>query len=818
MKLLLPIIAGVLSLQSATAQLLEEHFAYGNGNLGASGIGDSRWAGGDSASAALAVNSTAALTHSTLSGITGSGLIFSGGTFKKKAAPFTAQTSGTVYCSFLLNVQTAPSTVKAFVYFRLGNSATSSPELGVFLNGSNIGLGKKVSSPSVSTALSAGTHLIVARYSFLAGNDQVDLWVDPTSLGDNSQVPAATLTTGTGSTSDATQIDYIFLNHAAAQTLWLDELRVGAAWADVTPTSGGGSVSASGPVISQTQLTPDAFVLGGTNGPANGDYDVLTSTNAQMPRNQWFVIGTDSFNTNGQFVFSDGVAPALPQKFYALRVAGTNPPPVPPTITVQPHDTNALLGNTATFTVGASGTAPLTYRWYFNTNTPLTGANSSTLTLNNVQFTNAGGYSVVVTNVAGSVTSLVAQLIVTNIETPPFIITQPQNQTVSVGQTVNFSVVAGGSVPFVYQWYFNDTTPLSGQTNALLTLTNVSNADAGGYSAAITNAFGSVTSVAATLTVDTNTAPDFSAIGFCNEGRLITGGAGGPVVYVGSEAELQTWSDANSLPYIIYITNSFTLTGMATHIRPNKTVIGLGNVVLSGGGLYLYRSTNVIIRNLTISGSSEDNIGVHYSDHVWIDHCTLIDATDGQLDITQTSDYLTISWCKFLYTVNSGHDFVNLIASSDADNGSQYHTTFHHNWWSTLCIERMPSVRFGRVHCFNNYYNAPGNNYCVRTRIEAECRVENNFFENVKNPWEQYITGSGTQGKLFTANNNVPFLGAGFGVTWSGTTTNKDGTVRMMIPGTDAVFTPSYSYPLDSALQVPNLVTNWAGAGKITIP
>jgi len=128
-------------------------------------------------------------------------------------------------------------------------------------------------------------------------------------------------------------------------------------------------------------------------------------------------------------------------------------------------------------------------------------------------------------------------------------------------------------------------------------------------------------------------------------------------------------------------------------------VIGVGDVTLSGGGLYLYRASNVIIRNLTIVGSSEDNIGLHYSHHVWIDHCTLADATDGNLDMTQGSDHVTISWCKF-----------------------HYHVTFHHNWWGAGCIERMPSVRFGRVHVFNNHYNTPGNNYAIRTRVGAEVR------------------------------------------------------------------------------------------------
>ena len=98
------------------------------------------------------MNSAAALNHAQLIGITGSGVIFTGGTFKKKAAPFTAQSSGTVYCSFLLSIQTIGGTTKAFVYLQNGNSASSSPPLGIFLDsGSHIGLGKSVSSPSVTT-------------------------------------------------------------------------------------------------------------------------------------------------------------------------------------------------------------------------------------------------------------------------------------------------------------------------------------------------------------------------------------------------------------------------------------------------------------------------------------------------------------------------------------------------------------------------------------------------------------------------------------------------------------------------------------------
>ena len=809
--------------RAQAASLFEEHFAYALGNLGTVGSG-----GGWSSS-----NSGVTVATNGLDG-TPLGLAASSG---NRVATTTSSSSGTynqfsggiksngVYCSFLLRVNsvTGLSGSGQVILGLIRNGSSSSYYNDVWLRsdgtGFDVGLSKVRNGTTwYGTPLVTGTvYLIVTKYQFGSGSgdDVVSLWINPATGGANEPAASVSFSSGCdGNNSTGIGRCYIYGGCSAD----LDEVRVATNWSDVAPSSGAAPIVAiTAPVITNAAVTLDGFVLRGTNGPAGGDYDVLTSTNPALPLSRWDVVGTDSFDSGGRFSFANTIPTGTPQRFYALRVASTNPAPVAPSITAQPQDTTNLLGNTAVFTVGVGGTAPFVYRWYFNTNSPATNGSGAVLTLANVQFGDAGVYSVVVSNSAGSVTSAFARLVVTNLETPPYITTQPQSQTVSAGQTANFGVSAAGTMPLSYQWYFNLTNLLADQTNALLTLTNVSSADEGGYTVAISNTFGVTNSAAAVLTVDTNAAPDFSPVGFCNFGNTITGGAAGPVVYVGSEAELQAYSDANAA-YVIYITNSFTLSSMSTHIRANKTVIGLGNVVLSGGGLYLYRSTNVIIRNLTITSSTEDDIGIHYSDHIWIDHCTLVDATDGELDITQSSDYITVSWCKFYYTDNPpapDHKLVSLIASSDADNGTQYHITYHHNWWSVNCVERMPLVRFGRVHAFNNYYHAPGNNYCIRTRIQAECRVENNFFEAVQNPWEQYITGSSdTQGKLYAANNNVAFLATTDGVTWTGSTTNKDGTIRVMIPGTDSVFAPSYSYTLDAASAVPNLVTNYAGAGQ----
>ena len=88
--------------------------------------------------------------------------------------------------------------------------------------------------------------------------------------------------------------------------------------------------------------------------------------------------------------------------------------PTAPVILAQPQNQNVAPSNSATFAVVVSGSAPLAYQWYFNTNSPVADATNSTLTLDNVQATNAGGYSVVVTNVAGSAASTNAFLMVSS--------------------------------------------------------------------------------------------------------------------------------------------------------------------------------------------------------------------------------------------------------------------------------------------------------------------------------------------------------------------------------------------------------------------
>ncbi len=125
-----------------------------------------------------------------------------------------------------------------------------------------------------------------------------------------------------------------------------------------------------------------------------------------------------------------------------------------PSITEDVQGQQVFVSQTASFSVLASGTLPIFYQWYYNTNSLLTNATSSSITITNAQLTDAGGYSVVVSNTYGVVTSSVAQL---SVSTPdmPSIITQPQDTTVLPGDTATFTVEAGGSEPLSYQRYYN---------------------------------------------------------------------------------------------------------------------------------------------------------------------------------------------------------------------------------------------------------------------------------------------------------------------------------------------------------------------------
>jgi hypothetical protein len=168
----------------------------------------------------------------------------------------------------------------------------------------------------------------------------------------------------------------------------------------------------------------------------------------------------------------------------------------PPMITNEPTSVSAIVSNNATFSVGVSGDAPLSYQWYFNV-TNVVGLNTNVLVLNSVTAADAGSYSVIITNASGSATSTPALLTVAY---PPVITNEPVDLVVIVSNTASFIVGVTGDAPLAYQWYCNGTNAVGINTN-VLTLNTVLAADAGNYSVVVTNESGSATSAPAVLTV-----------------------------------------------------------------------------------------------------------------------------------------------------------------------------------------------------------------------------------------------------------------------------------------------------------------------------
>lgn len=192
-----------------------------------------------------------------------------------------------------------------------------------------------------------------------------------------------------------------------------------------------------------------------------------------------------------------------------------------PAITTQPAAVAVTAGQKAMFTVAASGTNPLSYQWYLGKGA-IAGATSSSYIISAAAATDAGDYSVVVTNAYGSTTSNAATLTVQNAGggTAPTITTQPAAQSATAGGSVSFSVGASGTSPFTYQWR-KDGVNIAGATASSYSIASVAAGDAGTYSVVVSNPAGSATSNGAALTVQSGGG------GTGNNGGAGAGGGGG---------------------------------------------------------------------------------------------------------------------------------------------------------------------------------------------------------------------------------------------------------------------------------------------------
>ena len=173
---------------------------------------------------------------------------------------------------------------------------------------------------------------------------------------------------------------------------------------------------------------------------------------------------------------------------------------VAPRITTSPANHTVTAGQTATFTVVAAGTAPLSYQWQKN-GLNIAGATAASYTTSVTTTSDSGSrFAVVVKNKGGTVTSAAATLTVNAVA--PRITTAPTNHTVTAGQTATFTVVATGTAPLGYQWQKNGLN-ISGATAASYTTSVTTTSESGSrFAVVVKNKGGTVTSAAATLTVN----------------------------------------------------------------------------------------------------------------------------------------------------------------------------------------------------------------------------------------------------------------------------------------------------------------------------
>jgi pectate lyase len=282
------------------------------------------------------------------------------------------------------------------------------------------------------------------------------------------------------------------------------------------------------------------------------------------------------------------------------------------------------------------------------------------------------------------------------------------------------------------------------------------------------------------------TSPDLPMTGFAMQNGGTTGGKGKSEVTVDNVSDLKSYAKAGNK--IIYVKPG-TYMG-PIEVGSNVTIYGYQGAIIAqpttGSAMKLSGSKNVIIRNLVFKGigahddDDEDCLQVnHESQNVWIDHVDIYDGHDGNLDITNASDYVTISWTKFSYTsASTGHQFSNLIGNSKTKTSDRGHlnVTIHHTWWADGVKERMPRVRFGKVHVANNLFDSKDASHCVRAAVEANIRIEKNVFIGVQKALDLYTSdGAITAAQMIS---------------------NYEENVKKQQAGTGTAFTPPYSMSL----------------------
>jgi hypothetical protein len=329
---------------------------------------------------------------------------------------------------------------------------------------------------------------------------------NPTSFSATGLPSGLTLNAATGvisGTPSAPQVATIALTATNAYGTCLPRNLVLTIGAYSSITSSATVAVPSGSALSYTLTasnSPESFAVAGL--PSGLSLNSTTGLISGTPS----TVGT--YTLIATAVNALGSGPTAPITLSVTGTAGAAGS-VAPQIIVGPMSQSVPVGSTAVLSVAAAGSGSLSYQWALN-GIPISGATASVLTLAIVEPTDAGSYTVTVSNATGQTVSAPANLAVLSLFVPPAITANPPLTTTSaVGSVQTFTIGATGTGPLTYQWFLNGA-PIAGATTATLTLQTVSMANAGTYSAVVGNPYGSVTSLGGVLTViPSNQAPVF---------------------------------------------------------------------------------------------------------------------------------------------------------------------------------------------------------------------------------------------------------------------------------------------------------------------
>lgn len=343
----------------------------------------------------------------------------------------------------------------------------------------------------------------------------------------------------------------------------------------------------------------------------------------------------------------------------------------------------------------------------------------------------------------------------------------------------------------------------------------------------------SVSSVA----FDFTSCDNFNTVqGFAAQGNGVTGGAdvglGNNVITVNTGAQLSAALSATNATYkdkplVIYIDGKITWENSNNAEirlrRSNVSIIGLENSgEFDGVGIRIsHGASNILIRNLLMhevpqSRGAGDHINLDGQDgavsNIWIDH------NEFYNDLTVDKDFYDelVSGRSRVHNVTISYNILrdsqktSLWGSSDTAVEEDVGRTisYHHNYWKNV-VSRLPLFRFGEGHLWNNYYSTVTGS-AINSRMGAKIRIDNNVFENVKNPIlsvdSDMIGYWNATGNSFT------------GVTWGSTPVANCTTPPCYAGTTDSVttdFTPPYSYNAMPTADVKTHVMTYAGRNKI---